>query len=1086
MVSAVGIYIVDKIVADPCKGFQEIITVQSFGSTQPHPIIELINDTSNTVEGEVVTCPNDGELLPNIFLCGLNDTEPVQVNIPDALSIEWEQLDEASCAASVPDCANTDGACTWNNVGSGINFLAENAGEYRLQVTYQNGCFATFYFNIFKNPLDPQFNKTDLICTTPGNITVTNMPADYEYQLVDAISGTILVPFSANNGPSFTINSNGAYTVEMQQQGVVGGCIFRLENIGILTRDFQVDVVTSDADCSGLGEIAISILNVEPQYYYEISQGGTTVDTFGPSTDNNYTFQNLNPGTYDILATTDDGCNYTEQVTILDQTDLAVNATTTKPIDCTDGIITVTGSGGFPNPDYLYAIWSYNGTDLYATVGDIPAGAFQDTNDFSFTAAEAGDYEFIVVDANNCFAISNIATIAVAPAVQYTTTVVDESCFGAADGSFSVNVTNYNGYTVSYTLTYPDTSTVTNSSGSFTGLPQGNYFVTLTQTNGPDSCDFVENFTIGGPVDGVTGTAVLTQDYTCIQNGIIEAQSVSGGAAPYEYSIDGVNFASGAGAETFSGLTDGTYNITIRDASGCTFVTNPITIDPLNPPTDLTFTATAPNCPTQTSDVTVTVVDGNTPFVFEIIAPAAIPATSISGNTADFDGLAPDTYTFRVTDDKGCTYDESFTINPVTPIDVVGQLVSNVTCFGDADGEGLFTVSGFGTSYDYTITGPSNFNGNAETSATIPLTGLAAGNYDITVTDNDTNCTDTATITIAGPAAPLTLVANETQPTCTDPGSVVLTASDGWGSYDYTLTYPDLVTVVNNTTGNFTNLAQTGTYSASVTDANGCVVTTTFDLNAAIAPVLDIVANDLCYDAAVGLTLTANVLSGGNGNFEYRINGGPYDPNNVFTGLGPGTYTIDVVDGNNCTGTDTITINPELTVTATAAPITSCGTDTDVTITAAGGDTNYVYAIVADAVAPTPGDFGAANVITVTGAGDYDVYVRDNNGGAGFCEAMFDITITQDAPIVITPTATPVVCFGDSNGAINLVVAGGAAPYEYSIDNGANYQTTGDFVNLPAGTYPIRVRDANNCEQTGSIDVTQPAQLVAEATQTQA
>ena len=45
-------------------------------------------------------------------------------------------------------------------------------------------------------------------------------------------------------------------------------------------------------------------------------KGGTTVDTFGPSSDNNYTFQNLNPGTYDILATTDDGCNYTEQVTI--------------------------------------------------------------------------------------------------------------------------------------------------------------------------------------------------------------------------------------------------------------------------------------------------------------------------------------------------------------------------------------------------------------------------------------------------------------------------------------------------------------------------------------------------------------------------------------------------------------------------------------------------------------------------------------------------------------------------------------------------------------------------------------------------
>jgi uncharacterized repeat protein (TIGR01451 family) len=307
LVSAVGMYIVDKIVADPCKGFQEIITVESFGSTQTNPIVALINDPTNTVEGEVVTCPNDGELLPKIFLCGLNDAEPIQINIPDALSIDWEQLDETSCAASVEDCPNTDTGCTWNNVGSGFNFLASDPGEYRLEVTYQNGCFARFYFNVFKNPLDPQYNSTDLICTSPGNITATNMPADYEYQLLDATNGNILVPYSANNGPSFTITSNGAYTVEMRQQAVVDGCIFRLEDIGILTRNFQVDVVTTDAGCSGLGQIAISVLDDEPQYYYEKSQGGTTVDTFGPSTDNNNTFQNLNPGTYDVMATTDDG-----------------------------------------------------------------------------------------------------------------------------------------------------------------------------------------------------------------------------------------------------------------------------------------------------------------------------------------------------------------------------------------------------------------------------------------------------------------------------------------------------------------------------------------------------------------------------------------------------------------------------------------------------------------------------------------------------------------------------------------------------------------------------------------------------------
>ena len=1084
LVSDTGIYIVDKIVADPCKGFQEIMIVELFGATQSNPITDLINDTSNTVEGEIVVCPNDGEELPQVFLCGLNDTELIQVNIPDADSIEWEQLDEASCAAATPDCPNRDNSCTWNNVGAGGDYLASAPGQYRMTINYQNGCFSRFYFNVFQNPLDPQYNSRDIICSTPGNITVTNMPIDYEYQLVDATNGNILVAYTPD--PSFDIATNGAYRVEMRQQGVTDGCVFVLDNIGIIERDFQVGVTPRDTDCNGLGEISISVVNVEAQYYYEISQGGTTVDTFGPSNGNNYTFQNLNPGIYDVRATTDDGCLYTEQVEIFDRTDLDVVANLTKNIDCTDGIINVQGSGGLPNPAYSYAIWSYNGVDLYPDVASIPAGAYQSTNDFFFTNGEEGDYEFIVVDGNLCSFVSNVVTIAVAPSVEYTTSQTDENCLGLEDGAFSINVTNSNGYSLSYTLEYPDTSTATNTSGAFTGLGQGNYTLTITQTQGAVSCDFVETFTIGGPIDSVTGTAVLTQDYTCLQNGIVQAQGVTGGVAPYEYSIDGVNFFSGAGAETFSGLTDGVYTITIRDANGCTFPTNTITIDPLNPPTDLTFTATAPNCPSQISDVTATVVGGDAPLLFEIIAPSAIAATSITGNTADFNGLSPGTYTFRVTDDKGCVYTEDFTIAPVTPIAVVGQLVQNVTCFNDTDGEALFTVSGFNTTYNYTVTGPTSFNGTNENSGTINLPGLDDGTYTIVVTDNETNCTATADVIINAPAAPLALVLNETQPTCTADGSVVSTATGGWGGNSFEITYPDLTTTFSNNTGSFSNLNQTGTYSVSVTDANGCVATETFVLNAAVAPVLQVVPNDFCYDDAVGLTLTATVTSGGDGNFEYSLNNGPFGTNNVFSGLGPGTYRVDVRDGNNCTDfVDNIVINPELSVTASAPNITSCGTDTDINITAAGGDGNYVYAVVGDGVVPTPGDFAITNPVTVTGAGDYDVYVRDNSGGAGYCEASFDISVIQDNPIVITPTPTDVTCFGGNDGAISLAATGGEAPYEYSIDNGATYQNGTDFVNLTSGSYNVRVRDANNCDTSLVVSVNQPNQLIAEAQLTQ-
>ncbi|MEO0505297.1 MAG: T9SS type B sorting domain-containing protein [Bacteroidota bacterium] len=1090
-VDDIGTYIVDKQVADPCKDFAEIIIVERFGATQSNPITMLINDTSNTVDGEIVVCPNDGSELPQIFLCGLNDTEPVQVNIPDADSIEWQLLDESSCAAAVADCANTNNACTWNTIETGNNFLASDAGQYRLVINYQNGCFSRFYFNIFKNPLDPQVNTRDIICDTDGNITVTNMPLDYEYRLIDQATNNVLVAY--NPSPSFTIPNNGAYTVEMRQQGVTDGCVFVLDNIGILERDFQVDVTTKDTDCNGLGEISISALNVEAQYYYEVSQGGTTVDTFGPSGDNNYTFENLNPGVYDIRLTTDDGCDYTEQVTINDVTDLAVSAVTTKNIDCVDGTITVTGSGGFPNPDYAYAIWSYNGADLYTDVGDIPASEFQTTSDFTFIAGEEGDYEFIVVDGNNCTAISNVATIVVSPPITYTSSQDNISCFGGNDGSIAYTITNSNGYAIDFTLTPTTGAPVTNTSGNFTNLAAGDYTVTITYTLGASSCDIVENFTLTQPANALSANAVMIQDYTCAQQAIIEAQNIAGGTAPYEYSINGIDFFSGVGAERFSNLTNGDYNVTIRDANNCTFITNTVTIDDLNEPTDLQFIQSQITCPSETVTVDVTAVNGVAPFTFQIISgppssgPYPIAASSVAGNVGTFNNLPAGTYVYRVTDSKDCSYDESNTIDPIQPIGITPSLETNITCFGANDGSIRFDISfQTGQTFNYTITGPSGTVRTGSTTAVVSnVDNLAPGTYTLSLTEAGTNCSYSASYTLVGPPAALTLSASESQPTCTTQGGVVLTSTGGWGGNSFTLTNPDATTFGTNSTGNFTGLAQSGTYTAAVEDVNGCIVTTTFVLNAAVAPVLNIVPNNPCYDDAVGLTLTANVVSGGDGNYEYRINGGVFGTSNVFTGLIPGTYTIDVQDGNNCVDSETITINPELTISATAPNITACATTTNVDIVAAGGDGSYVYAIVSDGATVNDGDFAATNPITVTGAGDYDVYVRDNAGAAGYCQAAFDITIVQDAPLALNITDSGIQCSGEAQATITIVASGGEGPYQYSIDNGATFQVSNEFVNQPAGSYNIRVRDANNCIINQIYNISEPLTLSASAAVTQ-
>ncbi|WP_405384854.1 T9SS type B sorting domain-containing protein [Maribacter sp. LLG6340-A2] len=1110
VVTSPGVYIVDKIVAAPCIGYQEVITVEPFGSGNiPNPVTEYFNevnndsDPSNDIPGEIVNCTIDNSFIPKIFLCGINDSQPLSVNIVDAQSVSWELLDEGSCSPVGEDCANKALTCNWTEVGSGSNFLLNAPGEYRLSVVNRNGCTSRYYFKGFQNNLEIDFNKRDIVCTADGNITITNLGSGYGYQLVDNETNNVLVPFSANNGPSFDFASgeNGSYRVEVTPTDnngdvIPNACVFTTEVIGILDRDVTYNVNVTPEFCYELGTINLQINNADAVYNYEIriddgSNGGlgTLLDSENGQADNNFTFTDLSAGNYIALISTADGCSYSENVTIADNNDLTLSARVSQHITCREGNIQMDSDGG--TTPHTYAIWSYvdeTGTTVtsYPTYADIPATNFQTSQIFDIL--DPGQYTFVVLDRNGCYQVSNTVEIEFQPAAEFNaTTVVDVNCFGDSSGRIQYNLIDNNGYQLTFSLFDSDDQPLAqNGSGNFSNLPAGDYRVVINQSRGNASCDYEENYTIGSPATAVQGNAVLIQDYSCVQDGIIEAQSVSGGVAPYEYSIDGVNFIPDtvANANRFENLVDGSYYITIRDANGCIFRTNVIMIDAPNPPTDLNITATQITCPDQTVDLRVSTTNGSLPYTYSIVAPSVISPTSTVGNEANFDNLAPDTYTLRVTDSDGCFYEENYTINGVSPISASGTTVQPISCFGANDGSIRFNVNfQSGQNFTYTITGPSGFTSSGGTQAVINnLNNLEAGDYVLNLTETNTNCTYTTTHSLEGPATALNISnVDETQPTCLTDGSVSITASGGWGGYSFALNNPDGSGFGTNTTGSFNGLTQSGTYNGTLTDANNCVIPFSFTLNPAIPPVLAITPNQNCFDSATGLTLTANVTSGGDGNFEYSLNGAPYTTNNTFSNLTSGTYTIDVRDGKNCTDSQTIVIDPELTVTANAGNITACGTDTDVSIAAAGGDGNYVYAIVDNGTLPAPGDFGPNGTVPVTGTGDYDVYVRDNNGNAGFCESSYDITISQDDPLALSVSNTPVLCSGDNQSTITILASGGEGPYTYSIDNGASYVPQNTFNNLGAGSYNIRVRDVNLCEIAEIHTITEPFNLSASA-----
>jgi gliding motility-associated-like protein len=1066
-VTSPGNYYVINTPTPPCIGITEYITVSFFGSATTNPVIPFAD--------EVVICPNDGEQLPNIFLCGINDSQLIQTNITDAVSIVWEQLNEASCAPSpIDDCANKNPTCQWNQVGTGQNFTANQAGQYRLVINYQNGCFIRHYFNVYANLLDPQFTFENIVCNTPGSITITNVPTDYEFQLVDQTTNTILVPYQTN--PQFPITTPGAYLVQIKQQGVVDGCVFEIPNIGIQSQNLDVNLIPTPITCNAQGSIRVQALHVGPQYYFELA--GPVSQTVGPLMDNDFTFTSLPEGAYTVTVTTDDGCSFTDTVTIQNNNTLALTAVISQHISCNEGNIQMSVTGG--NPPYVYAIYSYNGVLQNPQPND-----FQTSVIFDVPLGSQGDYIFIVSDTNNCTALSNLVTINLVPDVSYTTTVTNVSCNGNADGSIVYTLGNTNGYNLSFQLLDENGVVISqNNSGNFSGLTSGNYTVVMIQTKGNRQCSFPFNFTITEP-DALTGTITQTSAYTCLNSSgatiAVDLSTVSGGTPPYAYSIDGVTFGSNS---IFTNLTAGNYNVTIQDANGCLFQTNNITVAPLNIPTAIDFTVSTPTCPSLTVEVSLAVTGGTGPFTYEITAPIALAQNN--GNNPIFSNLTAGTYTFTVTDSTGCTYSENLTIANVVPIHVSGQLLQNVSCFGATDGAIQYTVSGFTTSYNFTVTNSAStvvLSNTNNTTATIAIPNLPADIYTVTVTDTVTGCVDTAQVTINNPTSSLVLSTAVQPITCVNNGSVVATTTGGWGSNTYQLELPDATVVGPQSSGTFTGLTLAGTYTISVTDGNNCTVSETFTLSLPTDPILSISSSsDLCFDTVNGATIEVTT-TGGLAPYNYQINGGALQSSPIFTNLNPGNYTIQVVDANGCTALVTQVIQPQLLVTYSITKNLDCTStpDASIQILISGGTLPYSYQLALNG-----GAYGAVNPITGTTlnyttstAGSFQFLITDAQGCVFETAALVVQPITN--PVITSVTQTQqILCAGDSTGAIQITLDTnfGSAPYVFEVINtttGVNYgsQTSG----LPAGTYTVTITDSNSCTDTATIVLTEPDPL---------
>ncbi|NAS11422.1 T9SS type B sorting domain-containing protein [Poritiphilus flavus] len=1087
--SAIANTKVYELISEISEAVEEAVSIKS-DTANDTELTETVNNTSaiNTNASAVsapmfmtiiqnpddtAVCSIDGSTLAKFFLCGTSDIRTLTLSQSGG-SYSWEKLDPNRCAPSISEeCNSTDNSC-YDVVGTGSTYSLDSAGEFRVRV----GSGQYYYFRASLNPLDPQLIKEDIICGNPGRVEVVNVPAGYEYSLNSSTG-----PFQTD--PFFDVTTAGTYQVWVRLQNVSSSaCLFPSNTVDVLDLDIDVDVTANDILCSGeLGSIDVSVSGVPGFYTYRLIKNGVTVDTFGPDGASNYTFANVSPGTYSVRVETNK-CN--ELVTLDingDPIDIGngispidVSATASDSFGCGAASVdvTITTTGG--TSPYRYSL--DGGTNFSAPY----AGTTM------FTVTTSGTYNILVEDANGCQHTASVDVEDLPPPV-YNIVAEDANCGGANDGRITVNVTNGFGYNLEFSI---DNGTNFQGSNVFNGLAPGSYDVVVRYQQGAFSCTTpASNETIGTP-SSISGTANPDSVPTCLNEtgGQITISGVSGGTPPYDYSI-GAGFST---TTTFTNLGVGTYTPQIRDANNCVFTLPPIVFNALDKPTDLDFAISSLNCATATASVTVTETGGTAPYTYEIIAPAGSAINN--GNNPVFTGLGLGTYTFRVTDNEGCSYDENFAITDISSIGVNAQQTQVVRCVGESNGEGRFLVDGFDNTYTYQIDAAAPVTG--QTNGVINLTGLAAGSYNILVTDEDTNCTDTATLVIEEPAVAFAIGSlNVTAMSCqnNNVGAVSINTVGGWGGNRYSLTLPDATTLGPKNGNTFSNLTQDGSYQVSVTDANGCTITDTFTLTSLDSPVLtvDTGASDYCYDNVNAATIVVNA-TGGDGSYQYRINGGLLGGSNTFNGLTPGTYDIEVVDGNDCRDDITVTIEPEITATATTIQELDCGgppAQIQVNISngyPSGGDYDYYnvsingggYTTTNTNITGNSFIYSIPNDGSIIADTTYQFEVYDSQG----CRTETNVvTISPPETIIGAAVPTDTTC-GDNNGIITLVpdTNFGVPPYEYSDNGGTTFTSQNIYSGFAPGTYnTFMIRDSRGCT-TALLSATVGASVAVDAT----
>ncbi len=912
-------------------------------------------------------------------------------------------------------CGNSNGSITaLASGGTGIltfsidginfqstgNFIGLTAGLYTVQVKDSLGCSSSISLYL-ANSNGPTFStlKADAFCgTSNGSITITgaNGIAPYSYSLNNG-------SFTSSN--FFSGLAASIYLVTIKDStGCTNQAYTTINNQGTAT----LSKVKLNATCgSNNGSITINATaGVAP---YTFSNNGSTYQT-------NNVFNGLLPGNYTFYVKDSNNCITTTTDTILNATGPTLS-NTVQSTSCTgtSGSITLIATGG--TAPFQYSI---NGGSTYQSSA-------------LFSGLSAGTYQLIISDFNGCKTFSTAIVYQTLPQVTDTTT--NASCT-LHDGSITAVGT---GGTPPYQ--YAINGATFQTSNIFPGLGTGTYTLTIKDSAG---CSSSISPVIVNNASGLllSGSSVST---SCAASTGRITLSGSGGLAPLQYSINGINYQSSG---IFNALTAGTYSATVKDSNGC-IATIMITVQSIAAP-QVTATAISTSCNNPNGSVLVNATSGTKPYLYSING-----ITFQSSNA--FLNLSVGTYTFTVKDSNLCTSTTSITITNIgsgTGPTVTATSIS-AEC-NQANGRIDANSSGGKNPKKHSIDG-INFQGSGT------FNNVPPGTYTVYVLD-DNGCTNSCVITVGNIAGPGVTAIDSASVCGGSSGKIILTGLNGTAPYKFSLNGGGFQ--LSNV---FSGLSA-GYYTITVRDAaNICNNSIVVKVSNSNGPILLLSKTDVSCATQNGKIIVAAT---GVGLLHYSINGINYQNNNEFIGLPAGQYAVYVKDSNGCTNTSTIAIGtivlPQISATYTAE---TCGKANGmITATGSFGTLPYAYSI-------DDTTFQSSHIFTSLTAKNYTITIKDSNG----CIAKTNVTLPSiNGPQLSTTLFNP--SCGHTNGTFLVTGRGGTMPYQFSID-GVHFQPSFMFTNLSEGTYFITLKDSNNCIVLDTVTLTNTAAFTLTVTE---